>query len=332
MATSSAVPISRPAGVFWVPDNIFETQELSQAGLIVYMYLCRRANACGMSHPSYERIAKDCRMHRNTAIKTVKALQRLGLVKVEARYAATGQRENTYFVERPRLHSPDRPAPVAPVTTPLEKAPIPLRSQSIQTTPPVHQECPNKKDKEAEGHNNSGLKSVPDTGRPGVTTPIDPVVVEKLRTTFKASTGADLLPAVARRLVQQYGPTGCFEQLKLLQKAKKVRNPIGWLTAALSQGWMDTQRDLEARRLKRQLAAEEKEAAERAQEVRQRAEEAKLLEAYAHLSESEKWSVDRAVDTEMQSVLGSAFQVIGPAARRGFLVAELRGRMVLGAV
>lgn len=86
---------------FKVPNAVFELN-LKSSELIVLMYMLRCADIkTRRCFPSYTDITEKCRVSRETAIKSVKALERAGLiVKVAKGYSGEFgvKRANTYEV------------------------------------------------------------------------------------------------------------------------------------------------------------------------------------------------------------------------------------------
>ncbi|SHE59476.1 Helix-turn-helix domain-containing protein [Desulforamulus putei DSM 12395] len=71
----------RDIGFFMGDNAIFDRHDLSVYEKIVYIYLCRRADSESRAWPSYDRIAQDCGISRDTAMRAVAKLVEKGLLE-----------------------------------------------------------------------------------------------------------------------------------------------------------------------------------------------------------------------------------------------------------
>ncbi|WP_333871514.1 helix-turn-helix domain-containing protein [Desulforamulus putei] len=71
----------RDTGFFMGDNAIFDRQDLSAYEKLVYLYLCRRADSESRAWPSYARIAQDCGISRDTAMRAVAKLVEKGLME-----------------------------------------------------------------------------------------------------------------------------------------------------------------------------------------------------------------------------------------------------------
>jgi len=101
------IKFGRPTGFFWAYDSVFERKDVPAYGKLVYLYLCRRANADGKSIPSYQTIADDCGLSRRTAIRAIKELETIGLLVITKRKRENNSNtSNLYLIFPP--HEPFR--------------------------------------------------------------------------------------------------------------------------------------------------------------------------------------------------------------------------------
>ncbi len=75
---------------------------LPHRAIVVYMYLCDRADKDGSCYPAINTIAQDLKMSKSTVKRAVSDLEKYGCVRHERRYRRSGgNSSNLYFVERP---------------------------------------------------------------------------------------------------------------------------------------------------------------------------------------------------------------------------------------
>ena len=70
-------------GYFYAPDKIFHLG-LKPYHMLVFLYLCRRADKAGTSTPSQYTIAKELRVSKSTVIRAIKGLVSRNLISVES--------------------------------------------------------------------------------------------------------------------------------------------------------------------------------------------------------------------------------------------------------
>ena len=86
-----------------LPDMIFELQEqkMDTGAALVYAYLCRCSNGKGQCFPSYRDIAEKCYCSESTAIRAIRKLINLGLIRREKQTRKYGgQTSNLYTIHR----------------------------------------------------------------------------------------------------------------------------------------------------------------------------------------------------------------------------------------
>lgn len=85
---------------FQVPNDIFNLN-LDKHEILVYFYLARCSNQGSKAFPSYNTIAKKCKVSRRTAISAIKNLESKGILSKETRYNfERGEHcSNTYVIK-----------------------------------------------------------------------------------------------------------------------------------------------------------------------------------------------------------------------------------------
>lgn len=100
----------RETGFFMGDNAIFDRHDLSVYEKIVYLYLCRRADSESRAWPSYARIAQDCGISRDTAIRAVAKLVEKGLLEKNVRKDPNGNMTSNEYILLP-VFSPQNPDP-----------------------------------------------------------------------------------------------------------------------------------------------------------------------------------------------------------------------------
>ncbi|WP_003542078.1 helix-turn-helix domain-containing protein [Desulfotomaculum nigrificans] len=101
----------RETGFFMGDNAIFDRQDLSAYEKLVYLYLCRRADSESRAWPSYARIAQDCGISRDTAIRAVAKLVEKELLEKNARKDPNnGNMASNEYILLP-VFSPQNPDP-----------------------------------------------------------------------------------------------------------------------------------------------------------------------------------------------------------------------------
>ncbi|AEF95045.1 hypothetical protein Desca_2206 [Desulfotomaculum nigrificans CO-1-SRB] len=103
----------RETGFFMGDNAIFDRHDLSVYEKIVYLYLCRRADSESRAWPSYARIAQDCGISRDTAIRAVAKLVEKELLEKNARKNPNNgnMASNEYILLPVSVFSPQNPDP-----------------------------------------------------------------------------------------------------------------------------------------------------------------------------------------------------------------------------
>ncbi len=120
MSTPTDILIdARQQGWFWMEDAVIDTygRSLGAIGVAIYAYLARRADANGVSFPSYGTIARDLNLGRRTVINHIAQLEKLGLIIVHRR-RGQGRATNVYQLVNLRGREPDPAPPVAGAAPP----------------------------------------------------------------------------------------------------------------------------------------------------------------------------------------------------------------------
>ena len=101
MKTGMTIKDSRKRNWWWARNEIFDQWGpiLKSNGLAVYLCLCRHANDHAECWPSFQRIARECGVHRTTVIKNIKLLESYQLIRSESRLSNSGDSDtNTYTI------------------------------------------------------------------------------------------------------------------------------------------------------------------------------------------------------------------------------------------
>ncbi len=92
------VGVDREQLPFTIIENpAIDDERLSQAELLVYLSLCRHANAARECWPSYATMAREARCHRSTAIDAIKRLVKLRYVEKMKRRDPAGDMTSCLF-------------------------------------------------------------------------------------------------------------------------------------------------------------------------------------------------------------------------------------------
>lgn len=83
----SEIKLAYPVPYFQVSNEVFNAV-LSHVEFRVYCYICRCWNNDKRAFPSYNTIAKQCQMDRRTAVKSIKALEKKGMLKAQRKRKA----------------------------------------------------------------------------------------------------------------------------------------------------------------------------------------------------------------------------------------------------
>lgn len=101
MRTGMTIKDGRKRNWWWARNEIFDQWGpiLKSNGLAVYLCLCRHANNRAECWPSFQRIARECGIHRTTVIKNIKLLESYQLICSESRLSNSGDPDtNTYTI------------------------------------------------------------------------------------------------------------------------------------------------------------------------------------------------------------------------------------------
>jgi uncharacterized phage protein (TIGR02220 family) len=101
MKTEVTIKDGRKRNWWWARNEIFDQWGpiLKSNGLAVYLCLCRHANDHAECWPSFQRIARECGVHRTTVIKNIKLLESYQLIRSESRLSNSGDPDtNTYTI------------------------------------------------------------------------------------------------------------------------------------------------------------------------------------------------------------------------------------------
>ncbi|MDM8565118.1 helix-turn-helix domain-containing protein [Candidatus Halobeggiatoa sp. HSG11] len=91
----------RKTNFFIVDNQLFDVwgKELKPQGIAVYCCLIRHASS-DSCYPSHATLAKECGLSKSTAIRTLKKLSELGLIRISKRHSekTKGQTSNEYTI------------------------------------------------------------------------------------------------------------------------------------------------------------------------------------------------------------------------------------------
>ena len=353
----------RRRGWFWAHNAIWDVEGLSPYAILVYLYLCRCADAGGTCWPSRATIAQACRISKDSVDRAVKQLVELGLLEKEVRRANDGgYASNLYTLLDPpgaddapaerRAHTPsrsERPPLAADSGYPLTATsgyPWPPSA----ATPAAHRGHPGRSER-PEGRPTEGrLNEHPHpvateddevavslNGHPD---PADPAPgpdyaqpAQLLCDRYLAVTGKPLSLRQAEQIVRRYGLDYALEKLKLVawQQANGGfdRGPRAYFLAALQGDWRLEPHVSEREQLREEerRRREEEEARREAERQRQEAERtlaAALDAAFAALPESEQATLRAEAERRVRQRAASETALQMPPLYRALVQVELR--------
>ena len=78
------------------PDAIYGSG-MSQRAILVYMYLCARANRKGECYPSIKTIARDLELSDSTVKRAIKELKQKDFIQIENRTRSNGGKSSNLY-------------------------------------------------------------------------------------------------------------------------------------------------------------------------------------------------------------------------------------------
>ena len=311
-AASSALRDGRRRSWFWAHNAIWDVPGLSAHAILVYLYLCRCADAGGTCWPSRSTIARACRISKDSVDRAIKQLCERGLLMKESRQGPDGAySSNLYTILDPPVpeESPEAP-PSRSERPPLAaESGHPLAAVSGYPQPqgagtlaalsghPSRTERPEGQPTEGrpieQHHPAPGTAAAPpdddvaltlfalQAARTEMAAASDSEPTEdaaaQLAAAYRKITGRSLTEGEARRIVERYGLAYALDKLRLVAWQRDQggfeRGPKAYYLAALKGDWRVEPHVPE--RLQRLREAERR----RQEEARQREQERQRLEA-----------------------------------------------------
>jgi len=233
-------------GTFSAPDSIFDQPDIETTyELAIYLYLCRRADATGQSFPGVTAMARDCRMGRATAFRSLASLERKGLLTREEKYDNHGARTtNIYTIYHPEQRATTAPAPCLPGEYPPsqpETGPVSLgdtkectyKDYVVVDPPPAEKTNEEPGHAQAVGSNEPAANVLDNVVLDNVV--LDDVVNE-LQTATLEATGARVDVGFFQKLLIEFPTETIREKIDLVGQmgtGTAIRNVPGLIVAAL---------------------------------------------------------------------------------------------------
>ncbi|HEY8342819.1 MAG TPA: helix-turn-helix domain-containing protein [Calditerricola sp.] len=311
---------------FWAHNAIWDVPDLSAHAILVYLYLCRCADAGGTCWPSRSTIARACRISKDSVDRAIKQLCERGLLIKESRQGPDGAyASNLYTIlDPPAPNEAPEPPPSRTQRPPLAAhSGHPLAALSGYPRPqgaatlaagngyPSRNERPEGQPIEGQPKEQHHPVSVPRAARRDDDVTLALSVLTAARTQVAASaesatsdaaaahlaaayrrtTGGTLTEGEARQIVERYGLAYALEKLELVAWQQSQggfeRGPKAYYLAALKGDWR-VEPHVPARIQKRQEAERRQE-----EEARKREEERQRIEAEKRLAAA----LDALIDT-----------------------------------
>ncbi|HEY8342870.1 MAG TPA: helix-turn-helix domain-containing protein [Calditerricola sp.] len=317
-AASSELRDGRRRSWFWAHNAIWDVPDLSAHAILVYLYLCRCADAGGTCWPSRSTIARACRISKDSVDRAIKQLCERGLLIKESRQGPDGAySSNLYTILDPPVtdESPEDPPsrsqrpPLAaesghPLAThsgypwPQGAATLaavngyPSRRKRPEGQPiegrPIEQHHPAPGPEAADRDDDdvslalSALAAPRHETATAADAPPSADAAAELAEAYRQVTGRTLTQGEARQIVERYGLRYALEKLQLVawqqDQGGFERGPKAYYLAALKGDWRVEPHVPE--RLQKLQEAERR----REEEALQREQERQRLEAEKRLA------------------------------------------------
>lgn len=275
----------RRRGWFWAHNAIWDTPGISAHAILVYLYLCRCADAGGTCWPSRSAIARACRISIDSVDRAIKLLCELGLLHKELRRSEDGGYTSNLYV----LLDPPEPQPNGADPSRTERLPLAADSGYPLAVPSGYPQ-PQGAATPAAGSGHPGRRERPEglprEGRPNEhphpAPPPDEDAARQLAQAYAAATGQPLSLRQAAHIVRRYGLSYALEKLELVRWRQMnggfERGPKAYFLAALDGDYrLDPH-------VPERLRREEEERRRREEEEARRRAERELLEAERQLA------------------------------------------------
>lgn len=275
-AASSELRDGRRRSWFWAHNAIWDVPDLSAHAILVYLYLCRCADAGGTCWPSRSTIARACRISKDTVDRAIKQLCERGLLLKEPRQGPDGAySSNLYTIldppgpddapedppgrsEPPPLAAGSGHPPAAQrgypwpqgAATPAGPSGYPGRTERPEGQPiegqPMeqHHPAPGSDAVAADDDVSVALAALEAARREtaaAADAPASPDPAAKLAEAYSQVTGRTLTPGEARQIVGRYGLAYALEKLQLVAWQRDhggfERGPKAYYLAALKGDW-----------------------------------------------------------------------------------------------